>query len=67
MDFCDYHADCFFYTDHRMSIPRTREFLKDTYCKGDYTRCAIYARSKVHGIRNVPTHLHPDDLTRTTR
>ena len=67
MEYCDCHADCFFYKDNRMSIPRTREALKDTYCKADYTRCAIYKRSRILGIKHVPTHLHPDDLVRITR
>jgi hypothetical protein len=46
-------------------MPHTTEYLRDMYCKGHFTECAIYRISGVYGKDKVPKYLYPSDMFET--
>jgi hypothetical protein len=58
---CNLRGSCFFYNELIPDMPHATEYLKDEFCKGRFTECAIYTISKVYGEDKAPKYLYPND------
>ena len=59
---CDLNDSCFFFNEQTIDMPLTTEYLRDIYCKGCFSECAIYTITKTYGENKVPNHLYPNDI-----
>jgi hypothetical protein len=63
MSCCNLRDSCFFYNNElKIDMPQTTEYLRDKYCTGCFSECAIYMISKAYGKDKVPKYLFPNDL-----
>ena len=62
MAFCEKLNSCLFFTGQMANMPAVSDLMKESYCKGDRTRCARYQVS-VAGL-TVPSDLFPNDVER---
>jgi hypothetical protein len=60
--YCDLRDSCFFFNELIFDMPHTSEYLRDHYCKGDFTKCALYRISSYYGKEKVPKYLYPNDM-----
>jgi hypothetical protein len=51
---CDKLAICFFANDGLADMPYTADFMKNKYCKGEFTKCAQFTASNFFGRFDVP-------------
>jgi hypothetical protein len=65
MTICDIRGSCFFFNEQGTGMPHTTEYLKERYCRGDFTECAIYRVSGSFGKEHVPRYLYPNDMLET--
>ncbi len=65
MAYCDIHGSCFFFNEQGTEMPHTTEYLKERYCKGIFTECALYRISNFIGKEHVPQNLYPNDMLET--
>ena len=58
---CEFLEKCPFFNDKLANMPSTAEILKNTYCKGDFNKCARYMVAKTVGRDKVTLDLFPND------
>ena len=39
---CELLGSCFYFYEQSLDMPHTMEYLKEMYCHGCFTECAIY-------------------------
>ena len=59
---CPVLAACIFFNDKMAKMPKTTEFMKQKFCKGDNSKCARYMVFMALGREKVPTDLFPGDI-----
>ena len=59
---CEFLDSCFFYNEMTTDMTKTTEYLRDRYCNGRFTECALFMISKVYGNDKVPQYLFPNDM-----
>jgi hypothetical protein len=63
--YCSHSGHCFFYNEQENDMPHTTEYLRDMYCNGRFTECALFRISSVYGKDKVPKYLYPNDMFET--
>ena len=58
---CEFLAECPFFNDKMAKMPRSASVMKETYCKGDFTRCARHRIATTLGRDKMPLDLWPQD------
>ncbi len=62
MKTCEFRPSCGLYNDLKSRRPITLESIKEEYCDTNYSECARFLVSKVHGPVNVSKYLFPEDI-----
>ena len=62
MKTCEFLSSCDFYNDLRKRRPITLESVKEEYCDSNYTQCARFMVSRLHGPGRVSKYLFPEDI-----
>ena len=62
MAHCDMSKSCFFSGWLASGMPHTTAYLKDTYCTGNFNKCAIHRLSESLGKDNVPKYFYLSDM-----
>jgi len=58
---CDFNDTCHFLNKKVIAMPLTTLNLVESFCRRDFTSCAIHRIAMVHGIDKVPRYVSPDD------
>jgi len=64
---CENLSVCPFFNDKLPNMPKTANFLKAKYCRGDSNSCARYIVSKTLGSEKVPLDLWPSEMERAQK
>ncbi len=59
---CTLLATCIFFNDKMARMPKTTEFMKNKFCKGDNSICARHTVFLALGREKVPLDLFPGDM-----
>lgn len=59
---CEYQSSCTYYNILKGKSPAILQYIKEEYCDSQYTECARFMVSKVHGQNHVPKYLFPEDI-----
>ena len=62
MNTCEFRSSCSFYNDLKNRRPITLESVKEEYCDTNYSLCARFIVSQVHGPHYVSKYLFPEDI-----
>jgi len=62
MDTCEFQSSCAFYNELKEEKPTVLKYLMDEYCNNNYSECARYLVSKLHGPSHVSRDLFPEDM-----
>lgn len=58
---CELCDSCIFFNDKMPDMPEVAEYLKDKYCRKDFSKCARYRIYECFGRENVPSNLFPNE------
>lgn len=59
---CPSLPKCPFFNDHMAQRPATAEIMKQSYCRGDNSRCARWMVASALGKPAVPVNLFPNQV-----
>ncbi len=59
---CNLSGSCVFFNNGLSEMPCTTECLKEKYCWGDYTECALFIVANTYGRDKRSRFLSPNDL-----
>lgn len=62
MDICYYRSSCGYVDDLKQRRPVTLDSVKRLYCDSNYSGCARFMVSQVHGPTGVSAYLFPEDI-----
>ncbi len=58
---CELCASCLFFNDKIPDMPDVAGYLKDTYCRKNFEKCARYQIYREFGREHVPSGLFPNE------
>jgi hypothetical protein len=67
MNDCECLAKCPFFNDKMANMPALSDMYKNSYCKGDWQKCARHMVFKQLGRDAVPMDLFPNQQDRATQ
>jgi hypothetical protein len=64
---CEVLPTCPFFNETLPKMPAMTSYLKSTYCRLDFQKCARYMVRQAMGKEKVPANLFPDEIDRAKR